>query len=61
MTPNRYAVPMEQLDTQRVEPAEQVTAQAEPSHPDSAGWSGALVHPFGDGMSGGGGGGVDGE
>ena len=52
MTPNRYAVPLEQLDAQQVESADQVTAQAEPSHPDSAGWSGSLVHPFGDGMSG---------
>jgi hypothetical protein len=52
MTPNRYAVPLEQLDAQHVESADQVTAQAEPSHPDSAGWSGSLVHPFGDGMSG---------
>ena len=54
MTPNRYAVPMEQLDSLHVEVTEQVTAQPEPSHPDSAEWSGALLHPFGDGMAGGG-------
>ena len=57
MTPNRYAVPLEQLDRQHVEQSEQVFAQAEPSHPDSSGWSGALLDP----LAGGGGGDTDGE
>jgi hypothetical protein len=52
MTPNRYAVPLEQLDAEHVESADQVTAQPEPSRPDSAIWSGSPLHPFGDGMSG---------
>jgi hypothetical protein len=52
MTPNRYAVPLEQLDSLRVEPASQLTGQVEPTQPDSADWSGAQPHPFGDGMSG---------
>jgi hypothetical protein len=52
MTPNRYAVPLEQLDAEHVESADQVTAQPEPSRPHSAIWSGSGLHPFGDGMSG---------
>jgi hypothetical protein len=52
MTPNRYVVPLEQLDSTRVEQSEQVTAQPEPSHPDAASWSGPQLHPFGDGMTG---------
>jgi hypothetical protein len=52
MTENRYAVPLEQLDSLRVQPSELVTAQQEPSHPDSAHWAGPALHPFGDGMGG---------
>jgi hypothetical protein len=52
MTPNRYAVPLEQLDAQHVQESDLVTAQPEPSHPDAAGWSGPQLHPFGGGGSG---------
>ena len=52
MTPNRYAVPMEQLESVHVEQSRLVTAQAEGVHPDSAVWTFAVVPPFGDGMSG---------
>ena len=49
--PRRFAVPLEQLDQVRVAEAQQVQAQAEPLDPGATAWSGALVHPFGDGMA----------
>ena len=52
MTPNRYAVPMEQLESVQVEQSRLVTAQPEGVHPDSAAWTFAAGPPFGDGMCG---------
>jgi hypothetical protein len=52
MTRNRYAVPMEQLDSVHVEHSRLETVQAQGVHPDSAAWTFATVPPFGDGMGG---------
>jgi hypothetical protein len=52
MTPNRYAVPLEQLDSVRVAESEQVSAQPDTQHPDSTSWAAPALHPFGDGMTG---------
>ncbi len=48
--PNRFAVPLDQLEGVRVAESEQVTEQASSLHPDSSAWNGPLLHPFGDGM-----------
>jgi hypothetical protein len=45
--PQRFAVPLEQLDGVRVDDTQQVQEQSAPVHPDS----GPGGHPFGDGMA----------
>ena len=52
MDPNRYAVPLEQLDGVRVEECDQVCVQAASQQPGSTQWAGMPLHPFGDGMTG---------
>ena len=55
---NPYEVPIEELDAVHITGAELVEEQGLPDLRWAAG--GLLVHPFGDGMAGGGGG-ADGE
>lgn len=47
--PNRYAVPLEQLDDVRVASTEQVEEQATAASGDTGSWAGALPPAFGDG------------
>ena len=49
---NRFAVPVDDLATARVDVSEQVQEQAEPRSPESSQWAGPLPHPFGDGATG---------
>jgi hypothetical protein len=49
---NRYAVPWSSSTASRSSRPSRSPCRAEPVHPDSAGWSGVVPHPFGDGMTG---------
>lgn len=49
---NRFAVPVDDLDTVRVDQSAQVQEQAEPLVPDASNWAGALVPAYGDGAGG---------
>jgi hypothetical protein len=47
--PKRFAVPLEQLDSVRVDDAQQVQEQAAAAPAGSG--TGPSVHPYGDGMA----------
>lgn len=48
---NRFAVPAEHLEAERVDQSVQVQEQAEPRTPESSQWNRPISHPFGDGAT----------